>query len=102
MIAAGLRFEISESGVSNVINSENMPNSRHRRAISWVYWDPKSRMTTPFSIIEFASLQPIVRRFFRNTHIMHMRFSQPLGRNADEFSALLQIIDISGADIAHS
>ena len=51
MIAAGLRFLISSAGVSNSMSSEKSPSSRQRRAINWVYWDPKSKMTTPPSIM---------------------------------------------------
>ena len=47
--AAGARFKISSRDVSGGRISECTFCSRTRRAINWVYWDPKSKMTTPFS-----------------------------------------------------
>ena len=40
MIPRGLRFSICSSGVWLGSSSENTPQSRTLRAISWLYWPP--------------------------------------------------------------
>ncbi len=42
----GLRFWISSIGTVWCSSSLNTPHSRTRRAISWLYWPPKSRTRT--------------------------------------------------------
>ena len=42
----GLRFWISSIGAVWGSSSLNTPHSRTRRAISWLYWPPKSRTRT--------------------------------------------------------
>src|SRR5258706_216992 len=46
MSAAGLRARIVSSGAFPGSTSEYTPSSRTRRAISCVYWEPKSRIRT--------------------------------------------------------
>jgi hypothetical protein len=41
----GWRFAISDAGMLWGTISEYTESSRKRRAINWVYWDPKSRTT---------------------------------------------------------
>ena len=43
LVPAGLRARILSAGVSGAQISEYTDSSRRRRAISWVYCDPKSR-----------------------------------------------------------
>ncbi len=46
MMPFGAKALISASGRSGRWISQYTPSSRTRRAISWVYWLPKSRMRT--------------------------------------------------------
>src|SRR5262249_38391101 len=73
--AAGLRLAISAAEVSKVSSSENIPNSRQRRAINWVYWEPKSRITTPFCIMaETLRKSPVRVQRRRTFHPRHFRW----------------------------
>ena len=46
MIALGANARIAASSTVHGRISEYTPASRTRRAISWVYWEPKSRIRT--------------------------------------------------------
>ena len=45
MIPAGFRRRISSRGIEKGWISQYTFSSRTRRAMSWVYWEPKSRTT---------------------------------------------------------
>lgn len=47
------------------------------------------------------SLQPIVWRFFRDNHIMHMRLSEARRSDANKLALVLKLLDSLAPRVAH-
>src|SRR5258705_7886806 len=95
MIPRGLNERTNCASTSWGCNSQYTPDSRTRRAISWVTWEPKSRMRILSTVgsrwlerpsgaeaplEDFAaggalSVHMIVRRFLGDLHVVHVRLA---------------------------
>src|SRR5882672_3568542 len=71
--------------------------SRTRRAMSWVYWAPKSRMR-----IFWCLLDSVIWRLLHDLHIMHVRLADARGGDLHELAACAQLLDRGVAGIAHA
>src|SRR3954463_16113299 len=110
MIACGLRARIASGEIVWPTSSEYTRHSRTRRAISCAYWPPKSRTSTgrssatgnstTFASSETDGSAAIVRRLFRDRHVVRMRLSETGARDSDE-ARLLHVLDRRGAAVAH-
>src|SRR4051794_27384224 len=106
MIACGLRARIASGEIVCPTSSEYTRHSRTRRAISCAYWPPKSRTRTGRSsgtgngtTFDDGSAA-IVRRLFRDRHVVRVRLPQARAGDADE-ARVLQLVDRRGAAVAH-
>src|SRR3954471_15739864 len=110
MIACGLRARIASGEIVWPPSSEYTRHSRTRRAISCAYWPPKSRTSTGrssatgnstrFDSPETDGSAAIVRRLFRDRHVVRVRLSETGAGDADE-ARLLHVVDRRCAAIAH-
>src|SRR4051812_2285040 len=106
MIAWGFRARIASGEIVWPTSSEYTRHSRTRRAISCAYWPPKSRTSTGRSSATGNSTTfddgsaAIVRRLFRDRHVVRMRLSETGARDSDE-ARLLHVLDRRGAAEAH-
>src|SRR5437762_6415295 len=98
--------------------SQYTRDSRTRRAMSWVYCEPKSRIAmvaradrppeAPVSgrlILEvFNGLgpDPIVRGFRRDADVVRMRFAKTGAGDPDEARVRAQVVDRPGARVTHA
>src|SRR6266850_756299 len=71
--------------------------SRTRRAMSWVYWAPKSRMR-----IFWCLLDSVIWRLLHDLHIMHVRLADARSGDFHELAACAQLLDRGVAGIAHA
>src|SRR3954452_6228670 len=106
MIAWGFRARIASGEIECPTSSENTRHSRTRRAISCAYWPPKSRTSTGRSsgagngtTFDCGSAA-IVRRLFRDRHVVRVGLAQPGAGDADELG-VLHLCGRRGAAIAH-
>src|SRR5690606_23308320 len=58
MMPRGLKARIASSPMSNGCSSQYTPISRTRRAMSWVYWEPKSRMRIRWAWMFWVKVAP--------------------------------------------
>src|SRR5579863_4458393 len=105
MIAYGLRARTASGEMVWPTSSEYTRHSRTRRAISWEYWPPRSttstgRSSATGSWTTFDGSAAIVRRLFRDRHVVRMRLAQSRPCDADEARGL-QVVDRRGAAVAH-
>src|SRR3954471_4868422 len=106
MIACGLRARIASGEIVWPTSSEYTRHSRTRRAISCAYWPPKSRTRTGRSsgtgngtTFDCGSAA-IVRRLFRDRHVVRVRLAQAGAGDADELR-VLHLRDRRGPAVAH-
>src|SRR5580658_10529688 len=117
--ARGAKARTSASSMSQGRISQYTPNSRTRRAISWVYWAPKSRIRMRCAWMSGCAVgprlggsgrgtlaigssgHPVVGCFLGNGHIVHVTFAHACGRDAHEHRAGAHVRDITAAGIAH-
>src|SRR5258708_7606089 len=71
--------------------------SRTRRAMSCVYWAPKSRIRTFWCLLD-----PVIRRLLDDLHVVHVRLADSRGGDLDELAAGAQLFDGGVAGIAHA
>src|ERR1044072_1924002 len=71
--------------------------SRTRRAMSWVYWAPKSRI----KILWCDLLDAVIRRLLHDLHVMDMRLAHAGGGDLDELRPGAHVVDGRAAGIAH-
>src|SRR5262245_62583424 len=77
--------------------SEYTPSSRMRRAMSCVYWPPKSRMPMEEAVM---AASPLPRGSQLLGALEHLAFG--LDRRSDDQLGLLQLADVARADRAHA
>src|SRR5713226_6332460 len=109
----------SSSGVTSCGKiSQYTRDSRTRRAISWVYCEPKSRIATvargdrpleaPVSgrliLRVFIALgpDPVIGRFGGDADVVRVRFAKTGARDANKPRVDAQVIDRGRARVAHS
>src|ERR1700749_2284960 len=101
----GANFFRASSPMSGRCTSQNTPISRTRRAMSWVHWDPKSRIRMRSlcmfcwlkslspnsrkaagcpSVHRMYSFAPIVRRFLGDGHVMDVALAHAGAGDAHE------------------
>ena len=75
-----------------------------RRHVVRLFRSVIAREATPSLNSEFKSrlLQPIVRGFLRNHHVVHVRFAQAGGGHAQEARLLLELPNVVTAGVAHA
>src|SRR5205807_23313 len=71
--------------------------SRTRRAMSWVYWAPKSRTR-----IFWCLLDPVIWRLLHYLDVVHVGLADPRGGDLHELAARAQLLDRGVARIAHA
>src|SRR3954464_455774 len=71
--------------------------SRTRRAMSWVYWAPKSRIR-----ILWCLLDAVIRRLLDDLDVVHMRLAHAGGRDLDELRLGAHLVYGRGAGVAHA
>src|SRR5581483_8358998 len=105
MTAYGLRARTASGEIVCPTSSEYTRHSRTRRAISCEYCPPRSttstgRSSTAGKGITFDGSAAIVRRLFRDRHVMRMRLAQARSRDADE-ACSLQLLDRRRTAVPH-
>src|SRR5438270_10573697 len=105
MSAYGLRARTASGEIVCPTSSEYTRHSRTRRAISCEYCPPRSTTSTglssgPGNGTTFAGSAAIVRRLFRDRHVVWMRFPQARAGDSHERRAL-HLVDRRSAAIAH-
>src|SRR5262245_11223185 len=76
-----------------------------RRAISWVYCAPKSRIRTRSACasgVMRSSIQSVVGGLFGDDHVVHVALGERRLRDAHEARLLAQLGEMRGAEIAHA
>src|SRR5437762_1249097 len=105
MSAYGLRARTAAGEIVCPTSSEYTRHSRTRRAISCEYWPPRSttstgRSSATGSWTTFDGSAAIVRRLFRDRHVVRVRLAQPRSGDADE-ACRLHVVDRRRAAVAH-
>src|SRR6059058_849085 len=102
--ACGLRARTCCAVIVCGTSSEYTRHSRTRRAISCAYCPPRSTTRTGRSSGGRSgsgrTSAPVIRRLFRDRHVVRMRLPQPRGRDAHELRAL-HVLDRRRAAIPH-
>src|SRR2546423_4978740 len=102
--ACGLRARTCSAVTPCPTSSEYTRQSRTRRAISCAYCPPRSSTRTGRSSGARSGSgrisAPIVRRLFRDRHIVRMALAQARGGDAHELGTL-HLLDRRGAAVAH-
>src|SRR5580658_6545742 len=80
----GAKARTAASVMSQGWISQYTPLSRTRRAMSWVYCAPKSRIRIRCA---WMSGDAVIRRFLGDGHIVHMAFAHARVGDAHEFRA---------------
>src|SRR5258705_4437272 len=91
--AYGLRARTASGEIVWPTSSEYTRHSRTRRAMSCEYWPPRSITNTglssgPGNWITCDGSAAIVRRLFRDRHVVRVRLAQPGARDAHETRGL--------------
>src|SRR5919197_960918 len=71
--------------------------SRTRRAMSWVYWAPKSSIR-----IFWCLLDPVIGSLLHDLHVVHVRFPDAGGGDLDELRARAHLVDRGAAGVTHA
>src|SRR5712691_3913746 len=105
MIAYGFRARTASGEIVWPTSSEYTRHSRTRRAISCEYCPPRSMTSTgrssgPGNWTTRDGSAAIVRRLFRDRHVVRMRLAQPCARDAHEPRSF-HLLDRGGAAVAH-
>src|SRR5580698_3306049 len=109
MTPRGAKARTASSAISQGWISQYTPLSRTRRAISWVYCAPKSRirircawMSAAVCVVIFERLgNAVVRRFFGNGHIVYMALADPGVGDPHELRLRAHDLDGGAAGVAH-
>src|SRR5438093_4222165 len=101
MMPAGASRRIVASGTSKGWISQYTWSSRTRRAISCVYWEPKSRMRITAAPPSRALIETVVGRFLRDVDVVDVVLTEPRGGDADE-GGPPQVRQRAGAEVAHA
>src|SRR3954469_10864902 len=72
--------------------------SRTRRAMSWVYWAPKSRMRIRWCDL----LDSVIWRLLHDLHVMHMRLPHARGGDLHELRLAAHLVDGGAAGVSHA
>src|SRR5947209_9239331 len=104
MSAYGFRARTAAGEIVCPTSSEYTRHSRTRRAISCEYWPPRSTTSTGLSSATgswttFDGSAAIVRRLFRDRHVVRVRLAQPGSGDADEACGL-HVVDRRRAAVA--
>src|SRR5688572_1146250 len=105
MIPRGASSRIFASGTLNGWISEYTFCSRTRRAISCVYWPPKSRIRMRSRLLLFDTallLDTVVGSLFGDDDVVDVRFAQTHGGRAHETRLGAQVVDGAAAGVAHA
>src|SRR5437868_13820792 len=65
--------------------------------MSWVYWAPKSRMSTFWCLLD-----PVIWRLLDDLHVVDVRFADTRGSDLDELTTLAKLVDRRVARVAHA
>src|SRR5690554_2086601 len=104
----GAQARIASSGMWQGWISQYTPRSRMRRAISCVYWLPKSRTSTRsrWASADIGAppplLEPIVRGLAGDHHVVDVALLQRRLRDAHEARLLAQLGEVRRAAVAHA
>src|SRR3569833_1616162 len=128
----GLKARIAASLMSNGCSSQYTPASRTRRAMSWVYWEPKSRIRmrkkkkTVMVCPRWANnskdspnettaheahvaphapksiIDAVIRRFARNGHGVHMALTHARAGHAHEHGLGAHLVDVPATGVTHA
>src|SRR4051812_8105647 len=96
----GAKARIACASMSYGCSSQYTPDSRMRRAMSCVTWEPKSRMRI-FSITR-SSVDVVIRRFLRDLHVVHVGFAHAGEGDLDEFRLGAHLVHGAAAGVAHA
>src|SRR4051794_16232305 len=113
--ASGLRARTSRAVMRWLTISEYTRASRTRRAISWLYWPPKSSTSTGRSSgaaaaagaatgkgrISALSATPVIRCVLRDRDVVRVALADPGSGDADEPALRLERLDGRGAAVPH-
>src|SRR5262245_18476982 len=97
----------SPSAMSHGWISQYTPLSRTRRAISCVYWAPKSRIRMRCAWMSggratwMGSADTVVRRFLGDGHVVDVALAHTRVRDPDEFRPRAHLVDVGAAGVAH-
>src|SRR6185503_14466657 len=94
----GLNDRTKSASTSWGWSSQYTPDSRTRRAISWVTWEPKSRMR----ILSCGSLDVVIRRLLGDLHVVDVRLAHSRRRDLDELCAGAQLLDRAATGVPHA
>src|SRR5690242_21791777 len=105
MSAYGSRARTASGEMAWPTSSEYTRHSRTRRAISCEYWPPRSitstgRSSAAGSWTTLDGSAAIVRRLFRDRHVVRMRLAESRGGDPHE-AGLLHLVDRGGSAVAH-
>src|SRR5580698_110044 len=94
----GANARTAASDMSQGWISQYTPLSRTRRAMSWVYCAPKSRIRIRCA---WMSGDAVIGRFLGDGHIVHMAFAHTGVGDAHEFGPGAHDLDGAAAGVAH-
>src|SRR5664279_2725196 len=111
MMPRGLNARSAATSMSQGWISQYTPSSRTRRAMSWVYCEPKSRIRMRSAWMSAAAAaswvaragsgDTVVRRFLGDGHIVHMALAHAGAGDPHEVRAGLHVVDRIAAGIPH-
>src|SRR3954469_19395542 len=91
---------MNASSTSQGWSSQYTPDSRMRRAMSCVTWEPKSRMR--ILSISRSSVDVVIRRFLRDLHVVHVGFAHAGESDLHEFRLRAHLVHGAAAGVAHA
>src|SRR5260221_604069 len=117
----GLNARTKSASTSWGCSSQYTPVSRSLLAMSWVTWEPKSRMrilsTVAFPSLErpsgaeaplagapgaCPSINMVVRRLLGDLHVVHVGLAHAGGSDLDELRLRAHLLDGAAAGVAHA
>src|SRR5512139_1378022 len=101
MMPLGLNAATSASLTSQGWISQYTPSSRTRRAMSCVYWEPKSRMRMRWAWMSCMSADAVIRRFLGDLHVVHVAFAHAGAGDAHELRLRAHLLDAARAGVDH-
>src|SRR4029079_9843274 len=100
MMPRGSNLRMNSASTSCGWSSQYTPASRTRRAMSWVTWEPKSRMR--ILSMSRSSLDVVVGRFLRDLHVVHVRLAHARRGDLHELRPGAHVLDGAAAGVAHA
>src|SRR5262245_43526598 len=120
MIPRGAKARISSPLISQGCSSQYTPASRTRRAMSWEYWAPKSRMRMRCAwmsagtalLLRSGGMRPsvrgatrllraVIRRLFDDGDVVHVALAHAGPCDANELRARAHLLDRAAPGVAH-